>query len=80
MAWNAIIMTVNTICPGFVQAQNFTFAQEMPDLSEDLTVEKLLDLVDPKNPPLLKELGGPVELTRKLGSNVEKVRIVDDRD
>jgi hypothetical protein len=41
--------------------------------SEDLTIEKLLDLVDPKNPPLLKELGGPETLTKRLGSDVEKV-------
>jgi Ca2+-transporting ATPase len=40
--------------------------------SDDLTIEKLLDLVDPKNPPLLKKLGGPEELAKKLGSNIEK--------
>ncbi len=37
-----------------------------------ITIEKLIDLVDPKNPALLKELGGPSGLAEKLHSNIEK--------
>jgi len=37
-----------------------------------ITIEKLLELVDPKNPALLKELGGASGLAEKLHSNIEK--------
>jgi hypothetical protein len=37
------------------------------------TPNELLDLVDPKNPTLLKEMGGVEGLVKKLNSDVVKV-------
>jgi hypothetical protein len=41
--------------------------------SSSLTPDKLLDLIDPKNPVLLKEMGGASALALSLNSNIEKV-------
>jgi hypothetical protein len=38
-----------------------------------LTIEQLIDLVDPKNPALLKEWGGSEGLAAKLNTNIDKV-------
>lgn len=37
---------------------------------ESLTPEKLLELIDPKNPTLLKDLGGAQGLAKKLNSDI----------
>ena len=39
---------------------------------EQLGPDKLLELVDPKNPALLAELGGPQGLAEKLHSSLER--------
>lgn len=39
---------------------------------QQLGPDKLLELVDPKNPALLVELGGPHGLAEKLHSNLER--------
>ena len=38
-----------------------------------LTPDKLLELIDPKNPTLLKEMGGASGLALSLNSDLEKV-------
>ena len=40
--------------------------------TENINVETLYNLVDPKNPKLLKELGGTAVLAEKLGSSIDK--------
>ena len=46
----------------------------------EITPEKLLDLVDPKNPELLKDWGGPPGLAKLLGSDIERVRSTNERE
>jgi hypothetical protein len=43
-----------------------------------LTIEQLIDLVDPKNPPLLKEWGGAEGLASKLNSHIELVFLINE--
>ncbi|KAI8891770.1 hypothetical protein BC833DRAFT_626480, partial [Globomyces pollinis-pini] len=40
-------------------------------MSNQLTIDQLLDLVDPKNPNLLKELGAQSGLAQKLNSHLD---------
>ena len=47
------------------------FQQIMISSSAEVSVDTLYNLVDPKNPELLKELGGTSGLAEKLGSSID---------
>lgn len=59
------------VLPLFNKGHSFHISFIMARTS--LTPDKLLELIDPKNPVLLKEMGGASGLALSLNSNIEKV-------